>query len=175
MELTVVIAVVGVLVILAMPRFKTTILERAAQVAVSDTQLLISSLVSAHATTSDPAPFASVTTLELAQTAKSRTNVFAVDLTAALPITHSLSSSAPGSVTLAPSNLYGQAGDTALIRLDGVGHAACLPYVLGIDKMAERLRVNTIIVKPVSSALDRTLASNACTDDDTNAVEIVFR
>ncbi len=57
MELTVVIAVVGVLVILAMPRFKTTILERA-------------------------------------QTAKSRTNVFAVDLTAALPITHSLSSSA---------------------------------------------------------------------------------
>jgi prepilin-type N-terminal cleavage/methylation domain-containing protein len=177
-ELIVVVAVIAILIILAVPKFKSFLIESKTPQAVQDTQRLITKIVTNHAD-GTTTPYASLNVAanaaaELAALVKDNSSVFnAVTTPGAAATTHSLGASG-SAITLARGNIT-VAGDSATLTFATVNRSACVPLATGLQKTAERIQVNGTNIKAVGGVFNATTLAATCTDDDSNTIVFTFR
>lgn len=173
-ELTVVMAIMGILAIFSFYQIQKFIYSGRVQPAATALQSAMSGTRVSFSTTGSPTPYSGITTASFAAYIKDTNATFqTVGSGASRTITHNLgATSAPA--TVAPDTLT-TLGDSAAITLSSVSEYVCAEIMVALSRSAERLAINGTNVKSIGSNFQAELAKVACTDGDTNTLTITFK
>lgn len=177
-ELIVVIALMGLMSMLAMPFIRGTVIEGKVEPTASDVSKVVTKLRGNFAGTGNTpytalgAPAAA--TAMFANTARGMAQSLVVTgAGAAATIQHDLG--ATGSQVAVAQATITAAGDAFSVTLPTVNEAACPKLAAQINRSAEVITINGVAVKAAGGAYNAGAATNACTAGDTNAFVFTFR
>lgn len=172
-ELTVVVAVIALLSILAIPFARGMIIEGKVQPTANDLQK-IATKIRANNSGSAATPYTGVTTAVFANTGRGQvTSLTIAGAGAAATMTHDVG--ATGSAVTAAAANISAAGDSFAVTVADANEAACPGLATQLSKAAEVITINGTSVKAAGGLYNGATAQNACTAGDTNDFVITFR
>jgi type IV pilus assembly protein PilA len=169
-EMIVVVAIVGVMLILGFPYLQAAMSDSKVPTAGADLQKIITVVSQNHV--GGNAGYASASTTELATITVGMSAMFTPN-SALTAVSHNLGASS-GALTMGPTTISA-ANDGAVLTLSGAARGTCPGIVAALQHVALVMTINTTNVKAVGGAYNATAAQVACNDGDTNTYTFSFK
>lgn len=178
-ELIIVVAIMGLLMLLGIPFVRDFIIEGKVQPTGSDITKVVTKIRSNMSGTGAN-PYVDLgaggaATAVFASTARGLASALVVTgAGAAATVQHDLGQ-AGAPITVAQADLGGGAGDSFAVTVGAVAKAACPGLATQLSRSAELITINGAVVKANGGVYNGAAAQNACTEGDTNTYVFTFR
>lgn len=178
-ELTLVIAIIGILVAFATPFVRGLLIEGRVDPTAQDIIKITNSMRAAAASTGSNTPYTNLgapaaATAVFANTGRGKANTITIAGTGNTATAQHQLGATGAQITVAQATIT-TLGDSFTVTLPTVNEAACPGLATQLSKVAEAITINGTSVKAVGGRYNGAAAQNACTAGDNNTYVFAFR